>query len=517
MNQDKLQHGVVNQNTQDNQSSLQQQQEEKVKTDDYEFKAYGTKNNFADESKISPWQSIVEQMKKHNNDNNDFIFSESCARVLDDEDELKEYRNQFHIPRTQPRDQSTTPSLYLCGNSLGLQPKNLDVLIPQEMKKWQLYGVEGHTNGMYPWVKIDEFVTPLLAQIVGADTSEVACMDTLSVNLHLMMVAFYRPTAQRYKIMIESQAFCSDHHVVRSQLAVHGLKVEDSLISISPRANESCIRTEDIIDTIKQHGSTIALILLPGVQYYTGQLFDMEAITKAGHQQGCYVGFDLAHAVGNVPLHLHDWQVDFACWCSYKYLNAGPGSIAGIFVHERHGRKDSRDFPRFCGWWGQTIKDRFTMSCDWVGLPGAQGFQLSNPAVLPTICLLGSLQVFEQATMPRLRAKSLKLTSYLEEQLRQHIGIKHQPLLSHESESAPITILTPASHQERGCQLSLYFNHPVNELFAMLQSHGVICDVRKPNVLRITPTHLYNTYHDVWRFVQVLRESLNILNNNNKQ
>lgn len=341
-------------------------------------------------------------------------------------------------------------------------------------------------------------------------------MNSLSANLHLLLVTFYRPSATRFKILIEAEAFCSDHHVVRSQVALHGRTVEEGIVSLVPREGETTLRTEDILDAIAREGDSLALVLLPGVQFYTGQCFDMGAITKAGHAVGAYVGFDLAHAVGNVPLRLHEWQVDFAAWCSYKYLNSGPGAIGGAFVHQMHHGSDQLKLK---GWWGQTLKDRFSMKAEHVEKPGAQSYMLSNPPVLPAVCMQASLEVHKQAGQAEMRAKSVVLTAYLEYLLREIVGAtgdQDGPLVVNPSPTAPITVrvLTPSLPSARGCQLSLLFSCPVKSIFRALTLRGVVTDVREPNVLRVSPTPLYNTFRDVRTFVELLDE---VLRETNKQ
>ncbi|KAI9488503.1 kynureninase [Zychaea mexicana] len=323
-------------------------------------------------------------------------------------------------------------------------------------------------------------------------------MGTLTANLHAMMAAFYRPTAERFKIIIEAKAFPSDHYAVTSQIQLHGYDPSVCLVTIAPRQGEATLRTEDIIEAI-QKDDAIALVLLSGVQYYTGQFFEMEKITKAGHDQGCVVGWDLAHAVGNVPLKLHDWQVDFACWCTYKYLNSGPGNIAGVFVHENHFNDKKR--PRLAGWWGNDKTNRFDMAPLFRPSEGASGYQISNPSVINVASLMGSLELFESATMPKLREKSLRLTAYLEYLLITKLQKKHM-------EAGHFEILTPSNPEERGCQLSLDFPEKMLTIFDALQSRGVVCDERKPTVIRIAPTPLYNTYTDVYYCVSYLEEIL---------
>ena len=327
-----------------------------------------------------------------------FSPSLTFAQQLDRSDPLHSFRSRFFLPRNE-----FSESIYLCGNSLGLQPRQARVYVQEELEKWSAVGVEGHFTGLRPWAKIDERVVELSAELVGAKYEEVVVMNSLSVNLHLMMVAFYRPDAKRFKIVMEDFAFCSDSHVVASQIKLHNRTVDECLICVKPRAGEDCIRHEDIVKTLQEHGESISLVLFAGVQFYTGQVFSLENIVKEAHKFGIKVGLDLAHAVGNIELKLHDWEVDFACWCSYKYLNAGPGGIGGCFVHEKYAHAD---FIRLAGWWGQESDVRFMMNPVHEPKPGAQGFQLSNPSVLNTVCLLASLELFSEAKMFMLRAKS---------------------------------------------------------------------------------------------------------------
>lgn len=425
------------------------------------------------------------------------VASEAFAAGMDAQDELAHLRQKFWIPKVKNLpdcDQACEDDcVYLCGNSLGLQPRETQVLVNEELDKWGRRGVIGHfDDSPRPWVSIDQTVVGKSADVVGALPAEVAIMNSLTVNLHLLMVPFYRPTAERHKIVIESRAFPSDHYAVCSQISFHGFDPKTSLIEVHPREGEHTLRTEDILALIAREGSSIALVMLSGVQFYSGQFFDLAAITAAAHKEGCIAGFDLAHAVGNVRLQLHDWNVDFACWCSYKYLNAGPGGIAGAFVHERHNQLTG---PRFGGWWGVEPATRFKMDYDTPYQAGVRGLQLSNPPVLQTVSLLASLNVFAEATMPRLRHKSEQLTGYLE-------------LLLDGLKSDAFTIITPRNTAERGCQLSLLFAKPVRPIFTALEHRGCIGDLREPNVLRIAPTPLYNTFADVFKFVHHLKECL---------
>jgi kynureninase len=324
---------------------------------------------------------------------------------MDAADPLARFRSEFEIPKQAPHGADDAESIYLCGNSLGCMPKRARALVNEEMDKWALQGVEGHFNGARPWAKVDEFVTPLMADVVGAKSSdEVVVMNTLSVNVHLFMVSFYKPTDARHKIIMEAGAFCSDQHIVRSQLALHGRSLDDSLITLAPRDGETHLRTEDIVARIAAEGDSVALVLFGGLQFYTGQFFDFKAITDAGHATGAFVGFDCAHAVGNCVLKLHEWGVDFACWCSYKYLNAHPGGIAGAFLHERHHNKTLIELPRLAGWWGQPCEDRFAMRGEWRPFAGAQSYQVGSLVsvnYLPCICY--QMLTFIYSFVPHLR------------------------------------------------------------------------------------------------------------------
>lgn len=415
------------------------------------------------------------------------------AQGLDAEDPLASFRDRFHIPRMA--DGSDT--IYFCGNSLGLQPKNSASYVNEELDKWKECGVKGHFEGDYPWMPYHEFLADGMASLVGGGSGEVVAMNSLTVNLHLMMVSFYRPDQDRYKILIEDQAFPSDRYAVDSQVRFHGLDPSTAIVRVTPRPGEECVREEDLQATIEREGSTIALILLPGVQYYTGQLFDMAEITRIGHQQGCIVGFDLAHAVGNVSLQLHDWNADFAVWCTYKYMNAGPGSVAGCFVHERHG--SNPDLPRFAGWWGHDKANRFEMIHPFSPTQGVEGWQLSNPPILSLAAIRASLDVFRDAGyMAPLRKKSERLTGYLAWLLGQEL-------------KGQITVITPDRPEARGCQLSLTVGDAAiggvggRQLYDHLDAAGIVSDWREPNVIRIAPVPLYNSFEDCYRFVERLK------------
>jgi kynureninase len=418
-----------------------------------------------------------------------FEASAAFAAKMDAEDSLKNFREKFYIPK-KDNDEEV---LYFTGNSLGLQPKTTRAYIEQELKDWETLGVEGHFHAKNPWMPYHEFLTGQMANVIGAKPVETVVMNSLTVNLHLLMVSFYRPNGKRNKIVIEKNAFPSDQYAVQSQIKFHGLDVENTLIEIAPQENETTLRTEDILETINQNSEEIALILFGGVNYYTGQAFDFEAITKAGHKAGAVVGFDLAHAAGNLELKLHEWNADFAAWCSYKYLNSGPGGIAGIFVHERHA--ENAELPRFSGWWGHDKKTRFLMGDEFVPIKGAEGWQLSNPPIFQLASLRASLEIFEEAGMSNLREKSVKLTNYLE-------------FLLKEIHDSRISVITPSNPAERGCQLSIRVKNADKALFKSITEKGVIADWREPDVIRVAPVPLYNSFTDVWKFAEILKDCL---------
>jgi kynureninase len=409
----------------------------------------------------------------------------SYVRRLDSEDTLARFRKQFHIPKTK----SGGDCIYLCGNSLGLQPKGVESAVRQELDDWKTLGVEGHFHARHPWMPYHELLAALAAGVVGAQPLEVVMMNGLTVNLHLMMVSFYRPTAERYKILIEGNCFPSDRYAVESQIRFHGFEPSAALLELKPRDGEATLRIDDVEALIDREGSGIALILIGGVHYYTGQFHDLARITRAGHRRGCVVGFDLAHAAGNVVLKLHDWDVDFACWCSYKYLNSGPGGVAGCFVHVRHA--ESFGLPRFAGWWGHDKSTRFKMGPEFRPIEGAEGWQLSNPPILSFAASRVSLEMFREAGMGCLREKSKKLTGFLEFLLR-------------EMNLPGLKILTPSNPDERGCQLSLTLAEGGRKIFEALTSTGVVVDWREPDCIRVAPVPLYNSYADVFNFARVL-------------
>lgn len=413
------------------------------------------------------------------------------AKRMDERDPLAGVRKKFNIPTTAEGE----PEIYLCGHSLGLQPKIAADYVVAELDKWRRLGVKGHFEGDLPWLPYHEFLTEPMAELVGGEPGEVVAMNSLTVNLHLMMVSFYRPTRERHKILIEDHAFPSDHYAVESQIMFHGYDPAESLLLSKPRDGEMLIRNEDICDILERDGESIALIMLPGVQYYTGQVFDMAEITRLGHEKGCIVGFDLAHAAGNIPLSLHDWNVDFAVWCTYKYLNSGPGSVAACFVHTRHG--NNTDLPRFSGWWGHDKSSRFEMGPRFNPIHGAEGWQLSNPPILSLAAIRASLDVFREAGCMRLlREKSQHLTGYLEWLLTEELGGK-------------IELITPRDPDQRGCQLSLIVTgdaYSGKALFEHLEATGVTSDWREPNVIRVAPAPLYNSFEDCHRFVELFKD-----------
>ncbi len=408
---------------------------------------------------------------------------------MDATDPLAKYRDKFYFPKNKANKEYT----YLCGQSLGLQPKTARAYVEQELKDWELLGVEGHLHARKPWLPYHEFLTEQTARLVGAQPIEVVVMNTLTVNLHLMMVTFYRPTPTRHKIVIETNAFPSDLYAVKSQIKFHGFDPKTSLIELTPRANETTIRTEDIEALIQREGSSIALIMLGGVNYLSGQFFEIERITRVGRAAGCVVGIDCAHAAGNVPLKLHEWGVDFAVWCTYKYMNGGPGCTAGCFVHERHA--NDFELPRFSGWWGHDKKTRFLMGPSYSAIPGAEGWQLSNPPILPMATLRASMDIFDEAGIEKLRAKSERLTGYLE-------------YLLGNLQSEHFSIITPRDPKQRGAQLSLRLKKNGKTVLDKLIANDVICDWREPDVIRVAPVPLYNNFSDVYRFVEVFSAAI---------
>jgi kynureninase len=418
-----------------------------------------------------------------------FSREEEFAQQLDAEDPLRSFRDRFHLPLGDNGE----PLIYFAGNSLGLMPKSAKQIVEQELDDWADLGVDAHLKAKTPWYSYHETLREPAARLIGARFTEVICMNSLTVNLHLMMATFYRPTKSRFKILMEAPAFPSDTYAIKTQIIHHGLDPKGALILARPRSGEFTVRTEEILDLIEKHGGELAVVLIGGVNFFTGQWFDIPTITAAAQKHGITVGVDLAHAIGNVPLLLHDWNVDFAVWCSYKYLNAGPGAVAGAFVHERHAT-DTR-LPRLAGWFGNDPNTRFRMHLEpeFIPVASADGWQISNPPILSMAPLRASLAIFEEAGgMETLRAKSIKLTSYL------------QFLLEDASLENRLKVITSREANERGCQLSIQAQEHPKELFDKLESAGVKCDFREPNVIRAAPTPLYNTFHEVWRFARIL-------------
>ncbi|MDJ1483167.1 kynureninase [Cytophagaceae bacterium YF14B1] len=408
------------------------------------------------------------------------------AQKMDTSDPLRQFRNYFHIPLIHDKE-----AIYLCGNSLGLQPKAARNMIEQEMLHWQTLAVEGHFLGKQPWLTYHKQFRPLLSNLTGALSHEVVAMNNLTTNLHLMMISFYQPTSDRYRIIMEAGAFPSDQYAVESQVRFHGFDPSDVIIEIKPREGEHTLRTEDIIQAITNPENKPALVLFGGVNYYTGQVFDMQAISKTAHEAGAYVGFDLAHAIGNVSLHLHDWGADFAVWCSYKYLNSSPGGISGAFVHERHA--NNPELPRLAGWWGYDEATRFQMKKGFIPQHGADGWQLANAPILLMAVHRASLDIFQEAGLENLRQKSILLTGYLE------FLIQNDPILNQ-----TLHIITPSNPEERGCQLSMLTTKNGKGIFDKITEAGVIGDWREPNVIRLSPVPLYNSFEDIYRCGEIL-------------
>ncbi len=405
---------------------------------------------------------------------------------MDQHDPLKSYRSQFHIPIVNRKS-----ALYFTGNSLGLQPKATKKLVNEELEDWATLGVEGHLHARRPWLYYHKFMKKALANLVGAKSIEVVSMNQLTVNLHLMMISFYRPTKTRFKIIVEAGAFSSDQYVFESQLKLHGIDPIVGLIELTQRAGEFTLRTEDIVKSIEEHRDQLALVIIGAVQYYTGQFFNIKVITEAGHKAGALVGFDLAHAIGNVPLQLHRDEVDFAVWCSYKYLNSGPGGVAGAFIHERHST--NFDLLRMAGWWGHDEKERFQMRKGFKPMIGAEGWQLSNYPILSGSAQLASLEIFQNVGIKALRKKSILLTSYL-----------HYLLTECDPNSDYFSIITPNNPNERGCQISILIKKDGRKIFNALTKKGIITDWREPDVIRIAPVPLYNSFEEVFQFTRIL-------------
>lgn len=420
----------------------------------------------------------------------DYQLGLDYAKKQDQNDELSKYRSQFHIPK----DENGNELIYMTGNSLGLQPKSTKAYINQELDDWANLGVEGHLEAKNPWLSYHEFLTESMANVVGAKPIEVVVMNTLTANLHFMMVSFYQPTKTRYKILIEADAFPSDKYAVESQLRHHGYHANDGLILWKARKGEELANYDDLEAILNEHGDEIALVMIGGVNYYTGQFFDLKRITTLGHKHGCMVGFDCAHGAGNVELNLHESGADFAVWCTYKYLNSGPGSLGGCFVHERHAH--DKTLNRFAGWWSHNKETRFKMRDEFDQLPGAEGWQLSNPPILSMAAIRASLDIFAEVGMKKLTKKSKLLTGYFEFLLKQ-------------LEEDAIKIITPSNPDERGCQLSIQVKNADKTLHAKLTKTGIISDWREPDVIRCAPVPLYNSFEDVYRLVEKLKTILN--------
>lgn len=424
-------------------------------------------------------------------DNIEFSLTPEFAHKMDQDDPLRDFRNKFYIPEKNGKQ-----VIYFCGNSLGLQPRSVSDYLSKDLEKWATKGVDGHFEGGVPWVDARKPSKAQLATMLGASELEVVAMNSLSVNLHLLMVSFYRPKGKKYKILTEAGAFPSDQYILESQVKYHGFSPDKAIIEAKPRPNEHVLRTEDILELIRSHKDDLALIMFSGVQYYTGQLFDMNAISKEAKANNIIVGFDLAHAVGNIPLQLHDWGVDFATWCSYKYLNSGPGNVSGIFVHQKHS--DDNQLPRFAGWWGHNEEERFKMEKGFKHMQGADGWLVSNDNVLGLAAHQASLDLFAKAGIENLRRKSQLLTSYLEFAIRETI-----------SDTNSLEIITPLKPTDRGCQLSLLIHNKGKRVFDFWIEKGVVADWRNPNVIRLAPTPMYNSFQDVYEFSLILKNSLN--------
>lgn len=426
-----------------------------------------------------------------------FINSREFAKQLDAQDELAAYKNEFIFPQHNGKN-----VIYFTGNSLGLQPKRTKAYVDEVMNDWADMAVEGHFFSKKPWWDYHERFCGPLSKIVGAKPSEVGVMNTLTVNLHLLMVSFYQPTKSRFKIICEEKAFPSDQYMLQSQVAFHakslGFNPSEAIVEVKRRDGQLNISHDDIIKTIEEVGDELALVLIGGVNYYTGQVFDMETITKSGHDQGAFVGWDLAHAAGNIEMQLHDWGVDFAAWCSYKYMNSGPGNASGYFVHEKHHK--NKELSRFAGWYGHNKERRFLMEPTFDPVEGANGWQVSNLPVLSLAPYLASVEMFEEVGMEKLIQKRNQITSYLE-------FILHE--IDKEVASAEFEVITPANQNERGCQLSVYLHGQGKELFNSLMQSGVITDWREPNVIRLAPVPFYTSFEDMYDFGQILKKLIN--------
>ena len=420
-----------------------------------------------------------------------FINTLEFAKNLDEQDSLKSFRDKFYIPIINGNE-----CIYFTGNSLGLQPKTTQNYVLNELEDWASFGVEGHFHARQPWFSYHEMFPQLLTKIVGALPEEIVVMNQLTVNLHLLMASFYQPTKEKFKIICEAKAFPSDQYALETQARFHGLNPDEVIIEVAPRTGEHTIRTEDILATIKQHAAQTALVIFGGVNYYSGQIFDMKTITKATHEAGAYCGFDLAHAAGNIELHMHDWDVDFACWCSYKYLNSGPGGVAGAFINKKHTGNTA--LPRLAGWWGHDKATRFKMEKGFNPIATAEGWQLSNAPVLSMAAHKASLDIFEEAGIENLIAKGKQLSDYLFFIIEE---------LNAAATEKKIEIITPK--QNKGCQVSMLMLERGKEVFDTLKQNGVLADWREPNVIRVAPVALYNSFEDVWKFGEIVNLILN--------
>ena len=419
-----------------------------------------------------------------------FEHNRGFAQRLDEDDSLKDFRQLFHFPTQK----NGSDFLYFCGNSLGLQPRTAKQALDSELEDWANLGVEGHFHGKKPWFHYHKFLTEHSAELVGGRHHEVVIMNQLTVNLHLLMVSFYKPTKTRFKIIMEAGAFPSDMYAIESQVKFHGYDYDEAVIEIEPREGEHTLRTEDILRTIEENGEQTALVFFAGVQYYTGQFFEIEKITAAAHSVGAIAGWDLAHTAGNLPLKLHDWKVDFAAWCSYKYLNSGPGNVSGVFVHEKHGLDENTH--RFAGWWGHKESERFQMKRGYIPEPGAAGWQMSNAPVFGMAVHLSSLEIFHKAGMENIRAKSKMLTAYLQETLK---------YVQNNNPALDFNVITPENPEHRGAQLSILVKKNGKALFDYITENGVIADWREPNVIRLAPAALYNSFTDIYELGETMK------------
>ena len=419
-----------------------------------------------------------------------FEHNRGFAQRLDEDDSLKDFRQLFHFPTQK----NGSDFLYFCGNSLGLQPRTAKQALDSELEDWANLGVEGHFHGKKPWFHYHKFLTEHSAELVGGRHHEVVIMNQLTVNLHLLMVSFYKPTKTRFKIIMEAGAFPSDMYAIESQVKFHGYDYGEAVIEIEPREGEHTLRTEDILRTIEENGEQTALVFFAGVQYYTGQFFEIEKITAAAHSVGAIAGWDLAHTAGNLPLKLHDWKVDFAAWCSYKYLNSGPGNVSGVFVHEKHGLDENTH--RFAGWWGHKESERFQMKRGYIPEPGAAGWQMSNAPVFGMAVHLSSLEIFHKAGMENIRAKSKMLTAYLQETLK---------YVQNNNPALDFNVITPENPEHRGAQLSILVKENGKALFDYITENGAIADWREPNVIRLAPAPLYNSFTDIYELGETMK------------